>query len=347
MIDLRSDTVTRPTPEMYAAMAAAPLGDDGWRDDPTVLELEDFCAELLGKKRALFLPSSTMANLVAMLAHANRSGELIAEANSFILAGTGNGSYSSVAGLTARPIPGRRGVMDLEMLEAAIRPEGDRIALPTALISIENTHTVENGAVLPIDHMATVSGLARRSGIPVFLDGARLFNAAAALNVSLRSLAEHADSVAISLCKGLGAPAGAILAGDAATINRALAFRKTLGGAMRQSGLLAACALVALRAPLDYFRDDHIHARELAEGIHQLDQGMVERDTVATNLLTFYVRRTGRDARAWAAALAQRGVLVAALPPWGLRLVTHRGIGATDVTAALRAFASVRAECPQ
>jgi threonine aldolase len=342
MIDLRSDTVTRPTPQMYAAMATARLGDDGWRDDPTVLELEEHMAALLGKPAALFVPSSTFANMVAMLAHAPGRGELIAEAKSYILAGTGNGAYASVAGLTARPIPGVGGAMDLAALEAAISPDGGRISQPTVLISVESSHTVASGAVPSLAHMQSVADLARRAGIPLYLDGARLFNAAAALDMPLARLAAQADSVGVSLCKGLGAPAGAILAGDAAFIRRALAFRRTLGGAMRQVGLLAACALAALREPMDHFHQDHARARALGEGLHKLDPAMIDLNAVVTNLLTVDVRHTGRDAAAWTQALAARGVRVAPIGARTLRLITHRDIHPSHVEAALEAFGAVR-----
>jgi threonine aldolase len=345
LVDLRSDTVTRPTAEMYAAMATAPVGDDGWRDDPTVLELESFCAAMLGKPAALFLPSGTMSNLVAIMAHASKRGELIAESSSHIISGA-QGGYATVTGLAARPISGHRGAMDLELLEAAINPMGDYTTVPTVMISIENTHTAENGAVLPIEHMAAVKQLATRSEVPLHLDGARLFNAAIILGVSLAELAVHSDTVSICLCKGIGAPAGAILAGSRAFIDRAIMFRRMLGGAMRQTGLLAACALVALESPLERLRHHHVRAKELATGLHRIDNRLLDLESVVTNLITLNVRHTGMDAKAWMAALASRGVLVGPRGSGRLRLVTHSETGPAEIEAALEAFAAIRQDCP-
>jgi threonine aldolase len=345
MIDLRSDTVNVPTPEMYAAMAAAPLGDDGWRDDPTVLQLERLAAERLRKPAALFLPSGTMANLAALMVYGGHGGEVLAEARSHIIAAE-LGGIATVAGLSFRPIPGRRGAMDLDYLEAAVRADVDDRSLHTALICLENTHTAESGAVLPLAYMADVKRLATMAGLPVHLDGARLFNAAVALGVDVAELSEHSDSVAISLCKALGAPAGAILAGSTHFIKRALVYRKMLGGTMRQAGLLAACGIVGLQRMVERLADDHERARQLADALRLLDDRLVDLRMVDTNLVTVAVRHTGRNAREWADALKCLGVLVAPLVPWHLRLITHRDIGVLEVRTAVDAFGKIRAKCP-
>lgn len=346
-IDLRTDTATLPTPDMYEAMAAAPLGDDGWRDDPTVLELERSTATLLGKEAALFLPSGTMADLVALMASGRRQGgELIAHEGAWVLGGASHGGYATIAGLAARPIPGLRGAMDLDMLEEAIDPIGHHRAPFTAIVAIENTHTAENGAVLSIEHMAAVKASAARKGVTLFLDGARLPHAAVALGTTLADVASYGDLVTMSLCKALGAPAGSMLAGSAEMIERGLLYRKLLGGAMRQSGLLAACALVALRTPLSTIETYHTRARRLADGLGRLDPQFADPYMTVTNLLTLDVRHTGLDAAQWVKALADEGVLVAPMGRFKLRLLTHSEVLDDDVEEALERFAIVRNRCP-
>ena len=344
-VDLRSDTVNKPTDAMYAAMARAELGDDGWRDDPTVLQLERVSAAMLGKEAALFLPSGTMANLVAFMSHRGVGGEILGETRSHF-ATTEMGGVASVAGLCFRPIPGHRGAMDIDALAAAIRPELSGRALKTALICVENTHTAESGAVLPLAHMAEVKKVAASNGIPVYLDGARIFNAAVALGVGVSEIAQHADSVSISLYKSLGAPAGSVLAGSPELIQRALMYRKMLGGAMRQVGLIAACGLVALREMVDRLPDDHASAKKVAVALNDMDVRLIDPASIETNLLTVDVRHTGWTAEYWATALRERGVLVAALPPWQLRLVTHRDIDGAAVDRALAAFRELLARAP-
>lgn len=344
-IDLRSDSVNKPTAAMYAAMARAELGDDGWRDDPTVLELERVCAAMLGKEAGLFVPSGTMANLVAFMAHRGEGGEILGETRSHF-AITEMGGVASVAGLSFRPIPGRRGAMDIDALTAAIRPQSSTRALRTALICVENTHTAESGAVLPLSHMAEVKKVAASHGVPVYLDGARIFNAAVVLGVEAKEIAQHSDSVSISLYKSLGAPAGSVLAGPADLIQRALVYRKMLGGAMRQVGLLAACGLVALREMIGRLADDHVSAKQIALGLAEMDQRLIDPADVETNLLTVNLRHTGRTAESWAAALKAHGVLVAALPPSHLRLITHKDIDPDAVDRALAAFRDVLTPSP-
>lgn len=346
-IDLRTDTATLPTPEMYQAMAAAPLGDDGWRDDPTVLELEQTTATLLGKEAALFLPSGTMADLVALMCAGRRhGGELIAHDGAWVLGGASHGGYATIAGLAARPIPGPRGAMDLEMLEEAIDPIGHHRAPFTAIVAIENTHTAENGAVLSIKHMSAVKAMAERKGVTLFLDGARLPHAAVALGTTLADVASYGDLVTLSLCKALGAPAGSMLAGSAGMIERALLYRKLLGGAMRQSGLLAACALVALRTSLSTIETYHTRAARLAEGLGRIDPQFADPDLTVTNLLTLDVRHTGLDAAQWVKALAGEDVLVAPMGRFKLRLLTHSEVLDEDIDEAIARFAIVRSRCP-
>jgi threonine aldolase len=228
--------------------------------------------------------------------------------------------------------------MDVDALADAIRPAiSDRI-LRTAMICVENTHTAANGAVLPLEHMAQVKALGAAAEIPVHLDGARIFNAAVASGIGAVDFARHADSVAISLYKGLGAPAGAVLAGSFKFIERGMMYRKMLGGVMRQAGLLAACGLVALRDGIDRLVEDHRTAKQLALDLHHIDRHLIEPREVETNLLTLDVSRTGRTAQQWAAELRNRGVLVGALPPSRLRLLTHREIDGEAVVRCVDAF---------
>ncbi|MBI4184615.1 MAG: aminotransferase class I/II-fold pyridoxal phosphate-dependent enzyme [Proteobacteria bacterium] len=340
MIDLRSDTVTKPTPAMWEAMQRAELGDDGWRDDPTVLALEERAAERLGKEAGLFLASGTMANLVAILAQIGRGEEVLAEADTHIIAAE-LGGIAALAGVPYRGLPGRRGAMDLDALADAIRGRFSPQGLRTGLVCTENTHTAASGAVLPMAHMVAVAGLARAHGVPVHLDGARMFNAAVALGVDPAEIAATADTACFCICKGLGAPAGAVLVGPRAVIERALAFRKQLGGAMRQVGILAAAGIVALDEMVDRLADDHRHARRLALGLQRIASELVDPAEVETNLIILDMRPTGRRAAEWAADLKTRGVLSAPKGPWALRLVTHRDIGPAEVERVLEVFGAL------
>jgi threonine aldolase len=246
--DFRSDTVTLPTAEMMQAIATARLGDSGRGDDPTVNELERLSAELTGKDDALFVPSGAMANLSAVIAHDCRGGEVIVEEQAHIFNSEG-GALSVVAGAIPRPIKGNYGVLDPDDVKAAIKGTGDLALAPTRLICLENTHNASGGSVIPLDCMAAIYALAGEAGIPVHLDGARLFNAATYLGTPIGEICRHADSVWFALCKGLGGPVGAVLAGDKEFMIKARRAAKLLGGGMRQAGLIAAPGIVALRDP--------------------------------------------------------------------------------------------------
>ena len=247
MIDLRSDTVTQPTAEMLDAMRAARLGDDSRDGDPTVRELEALAAARTGKEAAIFVPSGTMGNLAALMAHTGRGGEVLLEESSHILKSE-MGAIAQVAGLFHRTIRGDRGAMDLGMLTETINAQLKPNKLATALIEMETTHNGAGGAVLPLDHMAEVHALGRQHGIPVHTDGARLFNAAVALGVPAERIARHTDSVTFCVSKGLSAPIGSLLCGTEDFIVRARGFRRMLGGNLRQAGMLAAAGIVALDA---------------------------------------------------------------------------------------------------
>src|SRR5258707_897565 len=258
--DFRSDTVTLPTAEMMQAIATAPLGDSARGDDPTVNELERLSAELTGKEDALFVPSGAMANLSAVIAHDCRGGEVIVEEQAHIFNSEG-GALSVVAGAIPRPIKGHYGVLDPDDVKAAVKGSGDLALAPTKLICLENTHNFSGGSVMPLDSMAAIRAVAREAGLPVHLDGARLFNAATYLGVPILEICRHADSVWFALCKGLGGPVGAVLAGDKAFMLKARRAAKMLGGGMRQAGLIAAPGIVALKDPYSVHRRDHALAR--------------------------------------------------------------------------------------
>ncbi len=332
-IDLRSDTVTRPTAAMRRAMFEAEVGDDVYGEDPTVNRLQEVAAALLGKEAALFLSSGTQANQVAVLSHAGRGEEVIVEAESHIF-------YYEVAGIAAlaacqaRPVPGCRGMMDLDRVEAAIR--ADNIHFPrTALICVENTHNRAGGTVLPLEHLEELSGLARHHGVPVHMDGARVFNAAVALGRPVAEIAATADSVMFCLSKGLAAPVGSVLTGTKAFVERARRHRKLLGGGMRQAGILAAAGLVALDTMVDRLADDHANARALARGIASMDGLRVDLDAVQTNMVLFEVVDPAWDAASLVDGLGRAGVLCSALSLRKIRLVTHCDVSTEDVAEAL------------
>ena len=336
MIDLRSDTLTRPTEAMLESMREATFGDDSRDGDETVRKLEALAAERMGKETGAFMPSGTMANLVAMLTHAGRGGEVLLEEDSHTL-NAELGGISAVAGLFYRGIPGKRGAMDTDALGEALRP-ATRHHMGTALVWMENTHNRAGGAVLPLAHMKAVYGLARDKEIPVHLDGARIFNAAHALKASAKEIAQYSDSVCFCVSKGLSAPVGSILCGGRDFIERARGFRRMVGGNLRQAGPLAAAGIVALETMVNRLPEDHQTARRLAEGLHRIDPSLCDPAEVETNLVKVSVRASGRRAAEWAGELKGAGVMVAPADTWHLRFVTHRHISAADVDAVVGSF---------
>lgn len=339
LTDFRTDTVTRPTAEMLAAMQAATQGDDSRDGDPTVIKLEALAATRTGKEAGLYMPSGTMTNLVAVLAHTSRAGEVLLERGAHML-NTELGGLAAVAGVFYKAIPGTRGAMDESALREAVRPM-TRNNFGTALICMENTHNGAGGAVLPLAHMQMVHELARRHGIPVHTDGARLFNAAVALGVSAADIARHTDSVCFCVSKGLSAPVGSVLCGSREFIERARPFRRMVGGNMRQAGSIAAAGIVALETMVDRLKDDHSTARRLAAGLHGVNATLVNPAEVETNIVRVSVRASGRHAAQWAEEFALRGIAVSPADSGSLRFVTHRHIGNTDVDAAISACAEI------
>lgn len=335
-IDLRSDTVTLPTADMYEAIATARLGDDGLDADPTARELEAATAELLGKEDGVYFPSCTMANLATIMVQAARHDIVLAQEDSHIYGAERGGAV--LTGAFYQPIRGECGAMDLDLLSDAL--DSRRSKLRTALVCLENTHNSAGGTVLPVEYMRDVAALARAAGAAVHLDGARMFNAAAYLGVPASALAEHADTVAVCLSKGLGAPMGAVLACPAALAGRIRTMRRALGGGQRQVGIAAAAGLVAIRSMVARLGEDHETAARLSAQLRE--QAPALRVSVPqTNIVMVDTSQTGRPAQQWAADLAQSGVLVR---PWSrnvLRCVTHRHIVSTDVDQACQVFAAL------
>jgi len=335
MIDLRSDTVTMPTPAMIEAMSRAELGDDVFHEDPTINRLEALAAELTGKAAAVFVPSGTMGNLASLLAHAGRGQEVIVGDEAHVYHYEAGGA-SVLGGLVYHPVPTRLdGTLPLAAVEAAIRPSArDYHAAPAGVICLENTHNRCGGAVLTPEYLAEIAVLADGQGLPVHLDGARIFNAAVALGRPVTHFTRHVASMQICLSKGLAAPVGSLIVGDAPFVDRARRARKMLGGGMRQAGVLAAAGIVALTQMIDRLADDHANARVLAEGLAAMPGIELDPASVRTNIVIFRLPDV-RRVRALVDAARHEGVL---LWPFGanrVRAVTHYGITADDCCAAL------------
>jgi len=333
-IDLRSDTVTLPTDAMRRAMAEAEVGDDVYGEDPTVRRLEELGAEMVGKEAALFVPTGTMGNQVAVMTHTRRGEEVILEADSHIFFYE-VGGLAALSGVQARTVPGRRGAMDPGQVEAAVRE--DNIHFPrTALVCLENTHNRSGGTVVPLENMAAVADVARRHGAAVHLDGARIFNAATALGVPPSKVAAPADSVMFALSKGLAAPVGSLVVGRREWVERARKNRKLLGGGMRQVGVLAAAGIVALTSMVGRLAEDHANARRLGEGIASIPGLAVDLETVQTNMVSFEVNKPGLTALELVARMGEQGVKANATGSSRIRLVTHKDVSAADVDETLR-----------
>ena len=340
MIDLRSDTVTRPTPAMRAAMAAAEVGDDGYGDDPTVNALEAKAAALLGKDAAMLIPSGTMGNLCAVFAQTGRGDEVIVESTAHIYR-TEQGGMASLAGVPYRVLPGALGAIPFERLQAEIQGSGYSTRLHPALMCLETTHNAAGGTVLPLDYMAAIRGLTTEHGMAVHLDGARVFNAAVALGVPVAEIARHTDTVTFCLSKGLGAPVGSILCGPAAVITRARQARKLLGGAMRQSGVLAAAGIVALDTMVDRLADDHRRAKRLAEGLAALHPAVCDPAGVQTNIVYIDLSASNLAAAEWCMRLGGHGVTCRPYSATKMRLLTHADVSDSDIDAVLAAFTAL------
>jgi threonine aldolase len=335
MIDLRSDTVTRPTQEMRRAMLEAPVGDDVFGEDPTVNRLEEYVAGLLGKEAAIYAPSGTMTNQIGVHVNTRRGDEVLLHEGAHIF-NYEAGAPAMLSAVQVRTLPGERGIISPETLRAAIRPENVHFARQ-GLLCLENTHNLAGGAVFPLEDFAAVAGEARELGLKVHLDGARLFNAQAATGISAREWCEHADTVSVCSSKGLGAPVGSLLAGDEASIREARRARKAFGGGMRQAGIMAAASLYAFEHNAGRLAEDHERARRLAAGLKEVGY---EVETPETNLVLVEVG----DAEGFLQALAREGVLATPRTRSSVRLCTHLDVGDDEIEAAIEAAGRVSME---
>lgn len=332
MIDLRSDTVTRPTPAMRKAMFAAEVGDDVYGEDPTVNRLEEDAAILFGREAALFVPTGTMGNQIAIRLHTKHGQEVICEARAHVLDWE-MAMAAAFSGCQMRTVAGERGILPWERISQAIAPK-IYYRPQTGLICIENSHNMAGGTVTPLATMREIRDGAHAAGLPVHLDGARIFNAAAALGVGVAELTNGFDTVMFCLSKGLGAPAGSMLVGSKTAMEQARIFRKALGGGMRQAGILAAAGLLALHEMPERLSEDHANARLLAEGIAAEPKAEIDLNAVQTNIVIFGLRGDG-DAGKFCAELKQNGVLASAIGPHAVRLVTHYDVDRQSCERAL------------
>jgi threonine aldolase len=337
MIDLRSDTVTRPTPAMRTAMANAEVGDDVYAEDPTINLLEQETARIFGREAAIFVPTGTMGNQIAIRLHTQHGQEVICEGRSHVLDWE-MAMVAAFSGCQARTVAADRGILTWDHVKQAIGPKIYYRA-QTGLICLENTHNMAGGTVTPLSVMREIWDGAREAGLPVHLDGARVFNAAVALGISVKELTRGFDTVMFCLSKGLGAPVGSMLVGSREAIDQARIFRKALGGGMRQAGILAAAGLIALKEMPARLKEDHANARLLAEAIATESKAEIDLDAVQTNIVIFKLKDKG-DAAAFCTALKQKGILSSAVGPHSVRFVTHYDV---DQAACVKA-ASVTLE---
>ena len=333
VIDLRSDTVAMPSPEMRQAMVTAPLGDDVFGDDPTTNKLLEVAAERMGKAAAMFVPSDTMGNLIGIAVNARSGEELIADADSHAFYYE-TGGAAAVCGVQIRPVATERGVMSPRQVEEAVRPRDDPHQPITAAITFENTHNRHGGIVWPLEDLRAASDAAHSQGLRVHLDGARIFNAAVALGVSAAKIAAAADTVTFCLSKGLACPVGSIFCGSEDDVDQARRWRKRLGGGMRQVGVLAAAGLIALDHMVDRLAEDHSNAHTLAEGLAELPGVRCDLSRVQTNLVFFDLDTV--PAPAFTDECARRGLLGDWVDQHRMRFVTHYGVDAEDVQSALK-----------
>ena len=334
MIDLRSDTVTRPTEGMRRAMMEAPLGDDVFGEDPTVNRLEAYVADLLGKEAAMYAPSGTMTNQIGVHVNTNRAEEVLIHEGAHVFVYEG-GAPALLSSVQLRTLSGEAGVLDPETVSAAIRPEN--VHFPRSrLLCLENTHNTAGGTVYPLEDFAAAAAVAREGGLKVHLDGARLFNAQAATGIPAREWCDHVDTVSVCSSKGLGAPVGSLLAGTEEAIHEARRARKAFGGGMRQAGVIAAASLYAFEHNQERLAEDHERARNLADGLRSAGYKV---DSPQTNLVLIEVE----DPEAFLQALAREGVLATPGKPGYARLCTHLDVDDEDIDAAVEVAARVTA----
>ena len=338
-LDFRSDTVTRPTPEMRRAMAEAEVGDDVYGEDPTVNRLEQRAAEIFGREAAIFVPSGTMGNQIAIKIHTHHGQEIICEERGHIF-NYEMATLASFSGCLVRPIFGEDGFLTWAEIKKRIAP-GIYYKAQTGLVSLENTHNMAGGTVYPQEVADEICDHAHEMGLPMHLDGARIFNAATALGKPVAEVTRKFDSVMFCLSKGLGAPVGSMLVGSSAFIAKARAYRKALGGGMRQAGVLAAAGLIALEKMPARLKEDHANARMMAEGLAQVPGIRINPAKVSTNILVFDISGTGMNTADFSRKLADRGVLAAGINTEQMRFVTHMDVSREDCETALQAMKEI------
>src|SRR5271157_346047 len=339
VIDLRSDTVTKPSPEMRKAMFEAEVGDDVYAEDPTINRLEARAAEIFGREAALFVPSGTMGNQIAIKLHTTHGQEVICEERSHVF----NSEMAMMAhfsGVVARTLWAEDGIMTWELVKSKLRAKSYHSAR-TGLVAIENTHNFAGGSVTPLEVFNDVCDRTHEAGLPVHLDGARIFNASIALGVPVDRLTAKADTVMFCLSKGLGAPVGSLLVGSADLIDRGRIYRKALGGGMRQAGILAAAGLIALEQGPQKLKQDHANARFLAKGLAQIPGIKIHPSNVQTNILICDIGGTGMTSTELSRRLAEHGVLANGVSPQLIRFVTHLDVSREQCAQALEVIASI------
>jgi threonine aldolase len=336
LVDLRSDTVTRPSPAMRRAMAEAEVGDDVFHEDPSINRLEAMVAALYGKDAALYVASGTMANQLAIRAQTHHGDEIIMERTSHPF-NSEAGALAALAGVQVNLIDGQRGIMDVEQIRGAVRTPNVHHA-PTALICLENTHNRGGGSIWPLEHIRAIHHCARDVGVPLHLDGARLLNACVATGLTPKDYAQYFDSCTLCLSKGLGAPVGSLVIGSQAFIAQAHRFRKQFGGGMRQAGILAAAGIYALEHNIERLAEDHLNAKLLARGIAEIDGLDIDVNGVVTNIVYFDVRRPGLSVAMLLERLKAGGVLMLGTGPSSIRAVTHLDVSKEGIDRALEAL---------
>jgi len=343
MIDLRSDTVTKPTPEMRAAMAAAEVGDDVFGEDPTINRLQERAAEVFGKEAALFVPTGSMGNQIAVKLHTKPGQEIIIEERGHIF-NYEMGTPSVVSGVLIRPVKSRdgSGMLRWDEIAPALHVNQPYYAAPTGLICLENTHNFAGGSVMTAEHCVGICEHAHALDLPVHMDGARIFNASVASETPVAELAKNCDSVQFCLSKGLGAPAGSILVGKKDFIDEARSWRKRLGGGMRQIGILAAAGLIALEESPKRLHEDHENARRLAEGLAGINGIAVDLEKVVTNIVIFDVAGTGKTSAEICAGLKDKGILAIGFGNL-IRMVTHCDVSRENINATIDALGEILA----
>ncbi len=332
VIDLRSDTVTKPSPEMRRAMAEADVGDDVFLEDPTINRLQDRAAQIFGRESALFVPSGTMGNLTCIIAHTRHGQEIICEASGHIY-NYEMASMSAIGGVLPRVVAGQDGILSWETISKAIRPRIYYRA-QTALISLENTHNMAGGTVYPTRLADEICGKAHDAGIPVHLDGARIFNAATYLGEDVARITKKFDSVQFCLSKGLGAPVGSLIVGSREFIERCRSIRKMLGGGMRQAGILAAAGLIALEKGPKRLQVDHDNAKVLASKLAAIPEVTLDPGKVQTNIVIFDLKKSGWSAADFLQALEKRNVLAVPVDAERVRMVTHLDVDGSEIDKA-------------